>query len=157
MDIQELKELIKVFEDSELNEFELEEDGRRLRMQKNSPEVAPAPISMILPQNTPIISSVPVVTEASTSAPEAKADTDEETYANTIDSPMVGTFYSSPAPGEPPFVREGDSIEEGQTICIVEAMKLMNEVTAKTNYVIEKILVENGEPVEFGQALFSIR
>ena len=154
MDIQELKELMKVFEDSELNEFELEEDGRRLRMQKNCPDMPAAPISMIMPQ----IPSVPVISEPAAPAPNATGtDTDEKTYANTIDSPMVGTFYSAPAPGEPPFVQEGDSIEEGQTICIVEAMKLMNEVTAKSNCVIEKILVENGEPVEFGQSLFSIR
>lgn len=154
MDLKELKELMKVFEDSELNEFELEEEGRRLRMQKNSPELAVAPISMIMPQSAaPIPPVAPITVE---SAPAATGP-EEETYDKTIDSPMVGTYYSAPAPGEPAFVQQGDSIEEGQTICIVEAMKLMNEVTAKSNYIIEKILVENGEPVEFGQALFVIR
>jgi acetyl-CoA carboxylase biotin carboxyl carrier protein len=70
---------------------------------------------------------------------------------------MVGTFYTAPAPGEPAFVRVGDTVEENQTVCIVEAMKLMNEVAAKESCVIEKILVENGEPVEFGQPLFAVR
>jgi acetyl-CoA carboxylase biotin carboxyl carrier protein len=70
---------------------------------------------------------------------------------------MVGVFYAAPAPGEPPFVQPGDTIEAGQTVCIVEAMKLMNEVGAKVPCVIEQVLVENAEPVEFGQPLFSVR
>ena len=70
---------------------------------------------------------------------------------------MVGTFYSAPAPGEARFVQEGDQVEDGQTVCIVEAMKLMNEVGATSHCIIEKVLVENGQPVEFGQPLFAIR
>jgi len=94
-------------------------------------------------------------------APEAKA---EETSASkmpsgqvTIDSPMVGTFYASSAPGEAPMVLPGDSITKDKTICIVEAMKIMNEVAAKFPCIIERVLVENGEPVEFGQPLFAVR
>lgn len=155
MDLKELKELLKIFEDSELNEFELEEDGRRLRMQKNSPEANVTPISMMMPQSATMIPAAPIPSATPPPIPEASSDV--VTHAKTIDSPMVGTYYSAPAPGEPAFIQEGDSIEEGQTICIVEAMKLMNEVTAKSNCIIEKILVENGEPVEFGQPLFAIR
>ena len=75
----------------------------------------------------------------------------------TFDSPMVGTFYGAPAPGAPPFVSPGDTVEEGQTLCVVEAMKLMNEVPAKFAAQIERLLVEDGEPVEYGQPLFAIR
>ncbi len=156
MDIKELKELMKVFEESDLNEFELEEEGRRLRMQKNSPDSNAGALPMMIPQATQMVPHAsPMSVEVSGAPIEAPAPEDVPT--KTIDSPMVGTFYSSPAPGEPTFVQVGDSIDEGQTICIVEAMKLMNEVTAKSNCVIEKILVENGEPVEFGQPLFAIR
>jgi acetyl-CoA carboxylase biotin carboxyl carrier protein len=156
MDIQELKELIKVFEDSDLNEFELEEEGRKLRMQKNGPETVTTQMPMMYPQSTPMLTQSPVSVEMSGAQSQAAAP-EEEVPVKTIDSPMVGTFYTSSSPGEPVFVQVGDSIEEGQTICIVEAMKLMNEVTAKSNCVIEKILVENGDPVEFGQPLFVIR
>ena len=148
MDFKELKELIEIFEGTDLSEIEIEEDGRRMRLQK-------------VRGNVSIMSSLPVMPETpampvSTGQP-ARTEPEEVKYANTIDSPMVGTFYSAPAPGEPPFVKEGDQVSDGTTVCIVEAMKLMNEVGAKSNCVIEKILVENGEPVEYGQPLFAIR
>jgi acetyl-CoA carboxylase biotin carboxyl carrier protein len=156
MDIKELEELMKVFEESDLNEFELEEEGRRLRMQKNSPDNNAGALPTMIPQATQMVANAsPMSVEVSADPIEAPAP--EDVPAKTIDSPMVGTFYTSPAPGEPTFVQVGSSIDEGQTICIVEAMKLMNEVTAKSNCLIEKILVENGEPVEFGQPLFAIR
>ena len=97
---------------------------------------------------------------AATGAPapgDAAPEVDPAGGLPTIDSPMVGTFSLAPAPGEPDFVEVGSRVEEGATVCIVEAMKLMNEVTAKTSCIIEKVLVENGEPIEFGQALFAIR
>ncbi|HPO31198.1 MAG TPA: acetyl-CoA carboxylase biotin carboxyl carrier protein, partial [Candidatus Hydrogenedentes bacterium] len=75
----------------------------------------------------------------------------------TIDSPMVGTFYDAPGPGEPPFVQPGDTVDAGQVVCIVEAMKIMNEVTAKVPAIVEQVLVRNGEPVEYGQPLFAVR
>jgi acetyl-CoA carboxylase biotin carboxyl carrier protein len=88
--------------------------------------------------------------------PETAPVAEPEDLLPTIDSPMVGTFYSAPAPGEDIFINVGDSVEEGQTVCIVEAMKLMNEVGAKLACKIVKVLVENGEPVEFGQPLFAV-
>lgn len=147
MDFKELKALIEIFEASDLSELELEEDGQRMRFQKQVGGGSAVPV--YVPTAAP--SEAPAVTSSSVEEPE------EETYANTINSPMVGTFYSAPSPGEPAFVQAGDQISEDQTICIVEAMKLMNEVSAKSNCVIEKVLVENGQPVEFGQPLFAVR
>lgn len=143
MDFKDLEALISIFEKSGLTEIEIEEEGRRMRLQKASP-YAPAPASVQVPAPAP------------GEAAPAEADALPE-GAITIDSPMVGTFYRSPAPGEDPFVKEGDAVEQGQTVCIVEAMKLMNEVGAKSACVIDKVLVEDGEPVEFGQPLFIVR
>ena len=148
MDFKDLEALIGIFEKSGLTEIEIEEDGRRMRLQKASPFAPP-----------PRLVQVPAVTSGQAASVSAAA-ADEDALPEgtiTIDSPMVGTFYRSPAPGEDPFIKEGDAVEKGQTVCIVEAMKLMNEVGAKTSCVIEKVLVENGQPVEFGQPLFIVR
>ena len=152
MDFKELKELIEIFEATELSEIEIEEDGRRMRLQK-TPAGGTGNVSIV--SSGPGFADSPAM-PVSTEQP-ARTEPEEPKYANTIDSPMVGTFYVAPAPGEPPFVKEGDQVSEGTTVCIVEAMKLMNEVGAKANCVIEKVLIENGEPVEFGQPLFAIR
>ncbi len=148
MDVKELKELIEIFQDSELSELEIEEEGCSIRLQRNTP----APMPMIM--QAPVAAGHPAPAAPAASSEPA---VEEETYAEVITSPMVGTFYSAPAPGEDPFVREGDTVEDGQTVCIVEAMKLMNEVGASGHCVIEKVLAENGQPVEFGQPLFAIR
>ncbi len=149
MDFKELQELIRILEDSELIELEIEEDGRRIRLHKAVP-VAP-PVAMA---PTPPVSDAPVPGNPSV---DESAETDDTLGLATIDAPMVGTFYSAASPGEDPFVRPGDRIEENQIVCIVEAMKLMNEIGAKTTGIIEKVLVENGQPVEFGQPLFALR
>jgi len=146
-----LQELIRIFEASGLAEIEVEDEKQRVRLTKPSAQVthfvqAPA--------------AQPVVQAAVAQAPQQGSSAAAETEAapgETIDSPMVGTFYACPSPGEPPFVTVGSRVEAGQTICIVEAMKIMNEVTAKTTCIIESVLAEDGEPVEYGQPLFSIR
>ena len=157
MDLEKLRELIRIFEASGLSELELvEDDGRRISLKKpTTHHAASAPIPLLAPQ---MGASAPAMTPHSplAAAPDPAAEPEEE-YVHTIDSPMVGTFYSAPAPGEPPFVHVGDTVEENQTVCIVEAMKLMNEVAAKESAIIERILVESGEPVEFGQPLFAVR
>lgn len=156
MDLERLRELIRIFETSGLSELELiEEDGRRICLKKPSAQqAAHAPIPLLAPHHV-----APVAPAAASHAPHAAEPPSEpeEEFVHTIDSPMVGTFYTAPSPGDPPFVRVGDTVEENQTVCIVEAMKLMNEVTAKEPVIIERILVENGEPVEFGQPLFAVR
>lgn len=148
MDTKELEEFIRIFEASSLSEIEVEEDGRRMRLQKPQPI---QPVFQPYPyMGPPLEQSGPVA------VPEAPAaEPEPEDALPTIDSPMVGTFYAAPAPGEEPFIKVGDAVEEGQTVCIVEAMKLMNEVGAKSGCKIAKVLVENGEPVEFGQPLFA--
>ncbi len=155
MDFSELKELIRILEQSGLSELEVEENGRRIRLHKAGAVPAAAPL---------IAHAAPVVLEAS-HAPRplnahGHAPAAEEDPAGglpTFDSPMVGTFYRSPSPESDVFVKVGDRVEENQTICIVEAMKLMNEVGAKFAGIVEKILVENAQAVEFGQPLFAVR
>ena len=149
MDFKELQELIRILEDSELTELEIEEDGRRIRLHKAVPVTPPVAMAPMPPASDSPVPENPSVDDS--------AETDDTLGLATIDAPMVGTFYSAPSPGEDPFVRPGDRFEENQIVCIVEAMKLMNEVGAKSTGIIEKVLVENGQPVEFGQPLFAIR
>jgi len=145
LDFKELQELIRILEASDLTELEIEEDGRRIRLHKAAP-VALAPIAQVAPAS-----------DGEASEAEEDAEADETLGLPTIDAPMVGTFYSAPAPGEEPYVQPGDRVEENQIVCIVEAMKLMNEVGTKAAGIIEKVLVENGQSVEFGQPLFALR
>lgn len=156
MDLNELREIIKILEESALSELEIEEEGLRVRLQK--PGAAPVAMSMPAPAATAPAPPASAPTDGA-SASEPKGD--KEYYAEqglkTIDAPMVGTFYSAPSPGADPFVTAGDRVGKDDTVCIVEAMKLMNEVAAKFAGTIEKVLVENGEPVEFGQPLFAVR
>lgn len=151
MDLGELQELIRILEASGLAEIEIEEDDRRIRLSK--PAVAAQHFSAMPTAAPAPAPSAPV-------AAPAEETEDENGLGEglvSIDSPMVGTFYSAAAPGEPPFVLPGDRVKPDQTICIVEAMKIMNEVAAKEAGVIERVLVENGEAVEFGQPLFALR
>jgi len=151
VDFGELKELIRILEDSSLAELEIEQDDRRIRLSKQTsgmmmaqPAVHPAPAP----------SPAPAAGSASDTSSEEEA-ADEGLLM--VESPMVGTFYSAAAPGEDPFVKPGDIVAADTTVCIVEAMKIMNEVAAKVSGKVERVLVENGDPVEFGQPLFAVR
>lgn len=169
MELEKLRDLIRMLENSTLSEIEIEEEGRRIKLRKPAPEVvASHQVVQALPIHTEAAQQTPPRSEPTakqeTPQHESKSDpekpeaaAEEEEGLVTINSPMVGVFYSAPAPGEAPFVKPGDSIDTDQTLCIVEAMKLMNEVTAKFAAVVAKCLVENGEPVEFGQPLFAVR
>ncbi len=151
MDFKELLELIHILEESGLAEIEVEEEGRRIRLQKPGPLAVHQPIA--------VMPAVAPTAQAPAAADPSAAEIEEAGEAPglpTIDAPMVGTFYAASAPGEEPFVQVGDTVEENQTVCIVEAMKLMNEIAAKFAGIIENVLVENGQPVEFGQPLFVI-
>ncbi len=156
VDLVKLKELIQILETSQLSEIEIEEDGRRVRLTKAPSNEAIAALRQDgasgLTEQAPSL-SLPV----HSSEHEAPQPAKPQAKGLTIDSPMVGVFYSAPAPGKPTFVNPGDAVEENQTVCIIEAMKLMNEITAKQRVEIVRILVENGEPVEFGQPLFTVR
>jgi len=142
MDLSELRELIRIFERAAVTELEYETEGSKVRLRK---ELTSA--------------GVPgVVVERGPGAPSDESGTPEEEVfppdQPIIPAPMVGVFYQSPAPDARPFVQPGDFIEEGQTVCIIEAMKLMNEVRSPLSGKLVSVLVENGEPVEFGQPLF---
>jgi len=159
MNIDEIKELLDLFNSSGVGELELEQDGTRIRIRKagEAPEYVVSPSSGGQPQETAASSSsAPApATGLGTAhaAPHAVADAGTE----LVKSPIVGTYYDASSPGAPPFVKVGDSVEPGQVLCIIESMKLMNEIEAETAGVVAAKLVENGRPVEYGEALFSIR
>ena len=148
MDTEEIKELIQIVEDSQINELEITEGDNKVRISKGG-VAQPAAIA-IPPQPQPL--QAPAV--------EASQDTAEkENLASNLKqivSPMVGTFYRAPAPDADPFVDIGHTVSVGQTVCIVEAMKLMNEIGSDYNGVVKQILIENAQPVEYGQPLFLI-
>ena len=152
MDIRKVKKLIELLDQSGIAEIEITEGEESVRISRyaqgapvaSAPVVAAAPAAA--PAAEPVHSAEPV-------APVA-AEPEEEGFV--IAAPMVGTFYSSPSPGAPSYVQVGDRIEEGDTLCIVEAMKMMNQIEADVAGVVKSIRVQNGEPVEFGQPLFVI-
>ncbi len=161
MNLQEIKQLIKVVEKSDIGEIEIEEEGFKIRISKNSKFVAAAPPTVV--RETAPVAEVPAAPEAPAppaAPPAEKPETKEEPVLGDniveVRSPMVGTFYRAPAPDADPYVEVGDTVTVGQTLCIIEAMKLMNEIQSEVNGKIVKILVENAQPVEFDQVLFLI-
>jgi acetyl-CoA carboxylase biotin carboxyl carrier protein len=155
MNQKELRELIEFLKEQDIAEFELERGDVKVRIKRG---VAPAP--MYAPPAAPLppagLTSIPV--QSSNEIPSAaKPSVPAEEGLHVVKSPIVGTFYESPSPGSPPFVKPGDKIEAGQVLCIIEAMKLMNEIEADIGGEVVKRLVNNGQPVEYGQPLFSIR
>ncbi|MCI0452152.1 MAG: acetyl-CoA carboxylase biotin carboxyl carrier protein [Candidatus Latescibacteria bacterium] len=150
---EEIEELIRLVESSQINELEISEGRKKIRISKggSTPAAAFVPASPAAPP------------APATRYDEAEEDTErpsgEEKLASNlkqIKSPMVGTFYRSPAPGSEPFTEIGQAVSVGQTVCIVEAMKLMNEIGSDYNGVIRRVLTENGQPVEYGQPLFLV-
>jgi acetyl-CoA carboxylase biotin carboxyl carrier protein len=154
MDLRKLKTLIELVESSGIAELEVQEGEERVRITRSTP--LPAALAHpVAHLSTP--SSPPGGPPASSSAvPGAEAPASHAPEGNVVKSPMVGTFYRSASPGAKPFVEIGDTVKEGDTLCIVEAMKLMNEIESDKSGVIKAILSENGQPVEFGQPLFVI-
>src|SRR6185437_1952295 len=146
MDFDAIRKLIDTLIEKQIDEFELEEEGRRIRIRRNVPAavVAAAPVA-----------AVPVAAAPAPAA--AAAPSGEEAGLVTVTSPIVGTYYDSPAPGAPEFIKAGDAVEPGQVLCIIEAMKLMNEIEAEAAGTVVRKLVTNGQPVEFGQPLLLVR
>jgi acetyl-CoA carboxylase biotin carboxyl carrier protein len=152
MDLRKLKTLIDLVAESGVSELEVTEGEDKVRIVKNPAPIA-APIQQVYaPAAAPAIA--PVAPAAAPAAPEAVVPA--APTGHTVKSPMVGTFYRSPTPGADSFVKIGDSVKEGQTLCIIEAMKLLNEIESDKSGVVKEILCENGQGVEFGQALFII-
>lgn len=154
MDLRKLKTLIDLVAESDIAELEVTEGESKVRIVKSSG--APQnQVVMMQPQPMPqsISAPVPPAPQAA-AAPVAAIPAEPE--GHVVKSPMVGTFYRASSPGNPPFVEVGATVKEGDTLCIIEAMKLLNEIDADVSGVIKQILVENGQPVEFGQPLFVI-
>lgn len=161
--LSEIKQLIELISEKQFNEFELERGNFRLRLLKGAGKTVSGqmPIETV-GRTEPVITAMPVpqtVVEFQQVAPAAAASSPavQEENLHIITSPIVGTFYRSPSPTADAFVKIGDTIENGKVLCIIEAMKLMNEIQSDTSGVVAKVFVENGQPVEFGQALFGIK
>jgi acetyl-CoA carboxylase biotin carboxyl carrier protein len=166
-EIQELKELIEFLKENKIGEFDLERGELKIRIkfaQEGGTDLAGLALALSTqpPAAATAAAPSPGVTPAAqaaatASAEAAAAQVEEEASLHIVKSPIVGTFYESPSPGSPAFVKIGDPVEIGQVLCIVEAMKLMNEIESDAAGEIVKRLVQNGQPVEYGQALFAVR
>ncbi len=153
MDLRKLKTLIELVQNSGISELEISEGEGRVRIVKH-PGVAPIAATVHLPAAVP--SGNDALLPTATFSAEAPAAASAEPAGHVVKAPMVGTFYRSGGPGAPPFVEIGRVVKKGDTLCIIEAMKLMNEIEADADGEIKAILVENGQPVEFDQPLFVI-
>ena len=147
MDIRKVKKLIEMLEESSLAEIEINEGEESIRISRASSVVPAAPAPVM---------AVPAMAPAAPPAEAAAAEKPEVPAGHAIKSPMVGTFYRASSPGAKPFVEVGDTVAVGDTLCIVEAMKMLNEIEADKAGVVKAILKENGEPVEYGETLFVI-
>lgn len=145
MDLRKLKALIELVQSSGISELEITEGEERVRISRTGvPFAAPGMMMQAVPQQQMM----------AVSAVAAPVEAVEE--GHIVKSPMVGTFYRSPSPGSPSFIEVGQTVSEGQTLCIIEAMKLLNEIESDAAGVVKKILVESGQPVEYGQPLFVV-
>jgi acetyl-CoA carboxylase biotin carboxyl carrier protein len=161
MNQKELKELIDFLIEKDISEFELERGDVKVRIKRGGETAAPViahavPLAAMPMAAPPAQAGQSMATPAPASAPAAPAAAAEEEL-HTVKSPIVGTFYEAPGPGALPFVKPGDQVAAGQVLCIIEAMKLMNEIESDKSGEIVKVLVSNGQPVEYGQPLFAIR
>lgn len=162
MKIEELEQIIKILKQNEVNEFDFDNDGVRIRLSRGTPAPVYAPVAAPAAQNAvsgynvdiqPIVNtSLPANSAAEKAAPAAEATS----HLYKVESPIVGTFYRKPSPDAQAFVTEGMTVSKGQTLCIIEAMKLMNEIESPISGKVEKINVTDGQVVEFGEILFFI-
>ena len=152
MDLKEIAELIEIIDGADIEEFELEREGVRIRVRKGKVQVISAPASAPAPSTGPM---------GSEAGPALSPKTEDRAVAkeklHLFKAPIVGTFYITPKPDAGPFVKPGDAISPGSNLCIIEAMKIFNTIESDVQGEIVRILVENGQPVEYGEALFEIR
>lgn len=149
MDIRSIRKLIEIVEQSDVAEIEIKEGEHNIRITRSKEPVMMSAPAHVAYESAP--AAAPQQAAAPAEAPAPAAET-----GHTVPSPMVGTFYGSPSPDSGPFVSVGDQVSAGDTLCIIEAMKIMNPIEADVSGTVKKILVQNAEPVEFGQALFII-
>jgi acetyl-CoA carboxylase biotin carboxyl carrier protein len=155
MNQKELKELIEFLIEKDIAEFELERGDVKVKI-KRAIE-APPPVAHYGGPIMPATPLPPIAPPVSVTPATAPAVPEPEEKLHIVTSPIVGTFYEAPSPGAPPFIKVGDQISAGQVLCIVEAMKLMNEIESDVSGAVVKIMAQNGQPIEYGQALFAIR
>ena len=157
MNFKEIKELIEILDQSSLTEINIEDKGNIVNLKKEketeiiTPQVSQQPMQQIAPQQ-PAVSN-----QLDTQSSDDTSSSKENDNLKTINAPMVGTFYKSPSPEESPYVQIGDSVSNESTVCILEAMKLFNEIQAEVTGEITEILVEDGQMVEYGQPLFKVK
>jgi len=167
IDLTELREILELVREHDLTELELEREGVKIRIKKEGVAVIPSPVPLLpsapaagVPPAAELAPAVPVAGAAAGPAAAAAAPASQapvEVELAVVKSPIVGTFYRSPEPGAPPFVDVGTRVRKGQVLCIIEAMKLMNEIESEYEGEIVNVYVENGLPVQFGERLFAIR
>jgi acetyl-CoA carboxylase biotin carboxyl carrier protein len=163
MNLKEIKELIQFLKEEDIAEFELERGDVKVRIKRASVDHPPADTRFVAVAAAPApiaelrATAADVTSAAAPAAPAQEPGPPPEEGLHAVRSPIVGTFYEAPSPGAPPFVKPGDIVEVGQLLCIVEAMKLMNEIESDVAGEIVKKLVTNGQPIEYGQELFVIR
>lgn len=147
MEYSEIKQIIKDMEESKLAELEIEfKDGTKVKMRKDFKPPFPPPMPNVQPTNMQVVANnfeTPAVAK--------------EEATNVVKSPMIGTFYSKPSPDSEPYVKVGDKVKKGEILCIIEAMKLMNEIESEFDGVVTEVLVEDGKPVDYGKPLFKIK
>ena len=161
MNLKEIRELIEFLKEQDIAEFELERGDVKVRIKRGAEAAAPETRYVAMPTAVPPANggTVPDIQAAAVPPPAAgpPKEAPPEEGLHLVKSPIVGTFYESPSPGAPPFVKPGDRVSLGQVICIVEAMKLMNEIECDIAGEVVKMLVANNQPIEYGQALYAIR
>jgi len=152
LDLKAIKQVVELMKRSELSEFELEEEGFKLRLTRKGNEAPQVIQAVAAPAAQPLASAAPAAVAAATESTPA-----EDPNLSTITSPMVGTFYSAASPESPSFVKVGQKTDADTVVCIIEAMKVMNEIQAELSGTIVECLVENGQAVEYGQPLFKVK
>jgi acetyl-CoA carboxylase biotin carboxyl carrier protein len=161
MDLNQIKQILELVREHELAEFEIEHEGLRLKIRKDvngtQVQMVPAPVmpAMVVSGSAPVAAAAPPA--AGAAAPAAADAVDDEIELAVVKSPIVGTFYRSSEPGASSFVEIGSTVRKGDVLCIIEAMKLMNEIDSEYDGEVVNIYVENGQPVQYGERLFAIR
>ncbi|HEX5055116.1 MAG TPA: acetyl-CoA carboxylase biotin carboxyl carrier protein [Gammaproteobacteria bacterium] len=152
MDIRKVKKLIELLEESDVVELEIKEGEESVRISRGKAAAMPMPMAPMMAAPMPAAAQAP----AAATAPEGASR--EPSYdGHVVESPMVGTYYEAPAPGNPPFVKVGQRVNVGDTLCIIEAMKILNQIESDVAGEVKAVLCKNGDPVEYGQKLFVIK
>ena len=157
MEFDDIERILELMRLHDLAEFELEREGLKVRARKTATGYTAAPVAPVIPNGAPAALPPPAL-PAVAPPPAAQADADEESVElAVVKSPIVGTFYRSPEPGAASFVEVGERVKKDQVLCIIEAMKLMNEITSEYDGEVVSVYVENGKPVQYGERLFAIK